>query len=315
MTMLQSVRRALARRILGGPLLPQSGDVGLSDPDSEVSVWLHGEGEPVDVTTRYSIACAEPLTLCIATEPGRTGERATLLFRDRRSKETLGEILLALQATITEHGPALLLFRARGASNFCIPPVRLGAHYLLHAYADFVRANKADAISFLSRRALAVAFIRPHPVALVSAQDSAGGNMWPMNLTGTLGADRVGLALQVARHPSKLVASVKRIAITTVPMAQAAIATKLSSNHRVESIDFTKLPFETSPTPRFGIPAPRFALRVREVEIEAVRPLGSHAFIVGKVVSDDVRSRDPALCTIHGFYQGWREANGRATKA
>jgi flavin reductase (DIM6/NTAB) family NADH-FMN oxidoreductase RutF len=259
--------------------------------------------------------------VCIATEPGRTPakgdvERATLRFCDRRSNETLGEVALVLHATITEHGPALHLFRVQSASNFCLPPVLLVAHNLLRACSDFVRGKKAAAVvSTLSRRAMAVAFIRPHPVALVSLQDNKGGNMFPMNLMGALANDRVGLALQVARYPSKLVARAGRIAVSTVPMAQAAVATKLHSNHSVESIDFSKLPFETSPTLQFGIPVPRFALRVREVEIEAVRPLGSHAFIVGRVVSDDVRSRDHALCTIHGLYQRWRVTNGRATQA
>ena len=310
MTMLRTMGRQLISRLLGGAVLRQSGDLGLADPDAEIAVYLDCASARLEVTQRYSIACAEPLLFCIALDTDREFNNASLVFSDRRSGWMLGRITLNYHSTIDAIAQPLLLFGVRGAENFCLPPIRLARHYLLHAFFEAAKARKSETrLSIFHRKALAVAFIRPHSVALVSLQDKDGGNMFPMNLMGSLGERRVGLALQVARFPSKLVARAGRVAVSTVPMAHAAAATKLSSNHRRESIDFGELAFPTSPSSVYGIPVPQFALRVRELNIESVRPLGSHAFIVGSVVSDQVLSREPALCTVHGFYQGWREAN------
>jgi flavin reductase (DIM6/NTAB) family NADH-FMN oxidoreductase RutF len=301
--------RQLISRLLGGTVLRQSGDLGLADPDAEIAVHLDCASARLDVTQRFSIACAEPLLFCIALDTDRECNDASLVYSDRRSGRMLGRMALKYHSTIDAAQP-LLLFGVRGAENFCLPPIRLASYYLLHAFFEAAKARKSDTrLSIFHRKALAVAFIRPHSVALVSLQDKDGGNMFPMNLMGSLGERRVGLALQVSRFPSKLVARAGRVAVSTVPMTHAAAATKLSPNHRRESIDFSELAFPTSPSSVYGIPVPQFALRVRELKIESVRPLGSHAFIVGSVVSDQVLSREPALCTVHGFYQVWREAN------
>jgi hypothetical protein len=57
---------------------------------------------------------------------------------------------------------------------------------------------------------------------------------------------------------------------------------------------------------KFNIPVPEFALRIREMEVETVRKIGSHTFFVARVVSDERFSDAEELHAIHGFYQAWR---------
>ena len=40
-----------------------------------------------------------------------------------------------------------------------------------------------------------------------------------------------------------------------------------------------------------NIPVPEFALRVRELKVHTVRPLGSHTFFVARLVGEEVLTR------------------------
>jgi flavin reductase (DIM6/NTAB) family NADH-FMN oxidoreductase RutF len=277
-------------------------------------------GPPLDVTERQSTACAEPFVISIAFDEGRGPGPADINHlsleyseRDRLSL-VLGRIGLRPRGKISATGVELHLFEARSSSNYCLPLRYLGAHYLLQAYAIRRRANVTDTkMSFLERRASIVTFIRPHPVALVSLIGAAGGNIFPMNLMGSLGNGRFGFALKVSRTPSHLVERAGRVALSSVPMPRSALVFELAANHFKESIDWSRLSFSTRPSATFHIPVPEFALRVRELEIESVHGIGSHKFFVAKIVSDLSFADGPVLCTIHGFFQAWR-LKGRPTE-
>src|SRR3712207_7621214 len=47
--------------------------------------------------------------------------------------------------------------------------------------------------------------------------------------------------------------------------------TLFRSNHRVATVDWSGLPFATTPSATYGIPVPAAALSVREVEVQATR--------------------------------------------
>lgn len=47
-------------------------------------------------------------------------------------------------------------------------------------------------------------------------------------------------------------------------------------------------------------------MRIREMEIEKVLPIGSDTFFVARIVSDESYSEDRQVNVIHGFYQSWR---------
>ena len=315
---LEDKLRYEVRRILLGPTdLPQACDLPIHNPQSEISVWLHGMGEPQDVTTRHSAACAAPFMFCIGFEDkeglGRHRERPlSLLFCERGGHgQRLGEIGLQLSTILPTAGPQLRLFKATRCTNFCLPRPRLWAHYLYHA-ADRWKKRKAENVNVspLDDRCNAVTFICPRPVVLVSLLDGDRGNIFPMNLMGTVGRDYLVFALNCKNQAAPLVERMGQLAISSIPFNWGPTARELGKNHRLQSIDWEKLPFRTQKSKVLRIPVPEFALRVRELKVQHARPLGSHTFFVTRIVGEEVHADGPEFSMIHGLYEARRRRNG-----
>jgi flavin reductase (DIM6/NTAB) family NADH-FMN oxidoreductase RutF len=299
--------------VFGDTFLPQEFFLGLTDPQTEITVWLHGMGSPLDVTGRHSMACAAPFTLCIAFDEGQGPSEKdlrclSLKFCERDGqKRVLGEIDLKLTAIILEAGLVLTFFEARSTTNYCLPKLRLWTHYLFHAYSQLRKPDTSDVkMSFLERRAAMVMFIRPHPVSLVSLIGEAGGNIFPMNLMGELGNGYFAFALKDSRRAAHLVKRTRRIALSNVPLSQAPLAYQLAVNHTKECIEWSELPFATKASTTFNIPIPVFTQRVREMEVMKSHNIGSHIFFLARLVHDETFSKSLGLSVIHGFYQAWR---------
>ncbi len=320
MSIVRRGRRAIQKIVFGDTFLPQEFFLGLEDPQTEITVSLHGMGPPLDVTLRHSMACAAPFTICIAFDEGQKPSEKdlsclTLKFCERNGqKRVLGEIDLKLTAIILEVGLALILFEARSSTNYCLPKMRLWAHYLLHAYSQRRKVDTSGMkMSFIERRAAMVMFIRPHPVSLVSVVDDEGGNIFPMNIMGDLGNGNFAFALKGSRRAAHLVERTGRIALSSVPLPQASLAYQLAVNHTKECIEWDQLPFATKMSTTFNIPIPVFTQRVREMEVRKVRSIGSHIFFLARIIRDETFSKSLGLCVIHGFYQAWR-LHGRSTE-
>jgi len=320
MSIVRRGRKAIEKIMFGDTFLPQEFFLGLADPQTEIAVWLHGLGSPLDVTHRHSMACAAPFTICIAFDGGQNPnekdlKRLTLKFCERNGqKRVLGEIGLKLTTIILEVGVALALFEARSSINYCLPKVRLWAHYLFHAYSQLRKVDTSGMkMSFLERRAAMVMFIRPHPVVLLSLCGETGGNIFPMNLMGDLGNGYFAFALKDSRRAAHLVERTGRIALSSVPLSQASLAYQLAINHTKECIEWNHLPFATNVSSTFNIPVPVFAQRVREMEVTKVHSIGSHMFFLARIVRDETFSEGLGLSVIHGFYQAWR-LNGHSAE-
>jgi flavin reductase (DIM6/NTAB) family NADH-FMN oxidoreductase RutF len=258
--------------------------------------------------------------VCVAFDDGRRPGaqdigNLSLRFCERDGqKRLLGEIGLKFTAVVPVSGLEIVLFEARSSTNYCLPAIRLSAHYLLHYYKQWRKADTSGIkMSFLERRAAMVMFIRPHRVYLVSLDDDAGGNIFPMNITGDLGDGYFAFALKDSRRAAHLVERVGRVALSSLPMPRAALAYQLAINHTKEFIEWDQLPFAMRGSTTFNIPVPEFTQRVRELEVEMVHPVGSHTLFVARVIRDEVVSEKEGLCVIHGFYQAWR-LKGRRTE-
>jgi hypothetical protein len=307
------VRAAIKEIAFGETFVPQEFTLGLPDPQTEITVWLHGAGEPIDVTHRHSMVCAAPLTICVGFGAGELPNEDDLsrmrlkLCRRDGEKQILGEVRLKPKSTISKDKANFILFEPRNSKNFCLSRARLCIHYLLHAYRQRRRDNtNGIRMTFLERRATMVMFIRPHPVVLVSVGGKDDGNIFPMNLFGDLGGGYFGFALRTERVAGGLVENAGRIALSSIPLSQGSIAYQLAHNHTKRSIDWSQLPFSTKFSSAFDIPVPDFALRIRELEIEEVYAIGSHRFFLARTNRDEVLSEAPAFSAIHGFYQSWR---------
>jgi flavin reductase (DIM6/NTAB) family NADH-FMN oxidoreductase RutF len=319
MSIVRQCRRVIQRIVFGDTLLPQAFTIGLVEPQAEITVWLHGMGTPIDVTRRHSMACADPFTVCIAFGEGRRPSekelgRLSMKFCERDGqKRVLGEISLKSATVIPALGTELILFEAQNSKNYCLPKIHIVAHYLRHRYLLWRKVDIAGIkMSFLERRAVMVMFIRPHPVVLLSLCGEAGGNIFPMNIMGDLGDGYFAFALKDSRLAAHLVERAGRVALSNVPLSQTSLAYQLGANHRKQAVDWDKLPFATKMSATFHIPVPVFAQRVREMEIETARNIGSHTFFVARVIHDESFAGSVGLCIVHGFYQAWRLKGRRA---
>jgi flavin reductase (DIM6/NTAB) family NADH-FMN oxidoreductase RutF len=316
--MLKQARKTLKRVVLGNADVPEQCTVAMSDPQSEVAVWLHGLGSPIDVTERHAIVCAAPPIVAIRLDdaaPAQTNPGATLLlkFHDRGGDGVvLGQLELQSSAVVETGAGDLCLFEVRSSQNYCLPRLRIWSHSLFQAWLR-ARSKAVTDVAMTARAAgaMTVLFICPRPVVLVSLTLGDSGNIFPMNLMGSFGNGYFAFGLNSRRLASSLVERAGRIAVSGIPFEAAPLARQLGKNHRLEAVDWSELPFRVTLSPALRIPVPSFASRVREMEIEAVRKLGSHTLFVARILSDERRSDSPQFFMIHGLYQAWRRSNGR----
>jgi len=317
MHLANEVRKALRRIALGDTDLPQQCTVALQDPQTEVRVWLHGLGMPRDITERHTVACASPLTIGIGSESSslqNLNSRLCLHFREHGGEERLlGEIGLRPLKVIPTGGPELHLFSVRNCRNYCLPKMRIWAHNLYQAYVrnrDHRDHTLDIPIAAREIHSMAVLFICPRPVALVTATHEDRGNMFPMNLMGSIGNGYFAFALNSTRPASHLVERAGRIALSTIPLEHAELARQLGRNHKLEYSNWNELPFPTKLSPVLHIPVPCFTLRVREMEIEATQKLGSHTLFVAHIIRDESFANGLQFFMVHGTYQARRQRNG-----
>jgi flavin reductase (DIM6/NTAB) family NADH-FMN oxidoreductase RutF len=152
-----------------------------------------------------------------------------------------------------------------------------------------------------------VFFICPRPVVLVSVAHGEKGNIFPMNLMGPLGNGYFAFALNSARQAAPLVERAGKLALSSLPIDQFAVARQLGKNHRREFVDWNQLSFETKKSTALALPVPRFALRIREMEVEAVRRLGSHTLFVARILGEEHWAEGAQCFMIHGIYKAWRQ--------
>ena len=309
-----SVLRKVRSTILGDADLPQQCAVGLRGPQSEIRVELHGLGTRPgvrDVTGRHMIACASPFTIGIGldAEPSGSSPLSLKFFEREGDQRLLAEIELRLSASVPAGEQRLCLFEIGGVQNYCLPKPRLWAHYLFLALVRARGTKKPGEIPMVARGVHAgiACFTCPRPVVLVSVADGAAGNMFPMNLMGPVGDGWFAFSLNTTRQASPLVQRVGRVALSDLPTSTNPTGVAASrGNHKRETIRWQDLPFPTRTSAAFGIPVPDFALRVREMEIETVRKLGSHTVFVARIIHEERCSDGLQFFMIHGIYQAWR---------
>lgn len=310
--MIRTIGKVIKKLALGEADVPQQCTVGMPDPQREIRIWLEGLGDPLDVTHNHVVGCASPLTVGIGLNPEQYSQsqqsRLSLKFREHDGEQRLlAQLELRPSGTISAPGRELPLFQIRSCGNYCLARHRIWAHDL---YQFFVRwraeKNPEIPMSIRGARSMNVLFICPRPVVLVSAMHGDSGNIFPMNLFGAIGDGHFAFALNSLRKAAPLVEGAGRVALSSIPVDREGVARQLGKNHRLEFANWDALPFGTMRSPALGLPVPQFALRVREMEIEAVRKLGSHTLFFARLIRDERLGNDLQFCMVHGIYQAWR---------
>ena len=316
MAIRRTARQVLKRIVLGPSNFPQQCVVGLSEPQSEVTVWLEGLGEPRDVTAHHLMACGAPFLIGIGfgtsekTLPTRRS-RLSLRFQECGGIQLLGQIELQYQSTVRVGSCHLCLFRIRNYSNYCLSKPRLWARYLQYARMRQGIHHSDVPITAREVHAMIVFYICPRPVVLASVAEGQTRNMFPMNLMGSIGNGYFGFSLNNSRAAAHVVERVGKLAISDVPAEHASTVCHLGPNHKRTSIAWNELSFDTRPSPDMGIPVPEFALRVREMQVEEAHPIGSHTLFIARVIREEKLADEPQFFVVHGIYQAWREMFSR----
>jgi flavin reductase (DIM6/NTAB) family NADH-FMN oxidoreductase RutF len=317
MDLVKQFRTGIKRVIFGPANIPHFCNVGLRDPQAGIRICLYGWGPPQDVTYRNVIAGTRPLMIGIGLGDKLDSVSVSktplwLKFRESGdSSRLLGEISLKFVDTIAIGRERLSLFLAVRASNYCLPKNLLWRRYLQFAYSHWRNARSQNTpesqISERELHALFVFYICPRPVVLVSVAAGNVGNIFPMDLVGPVGGRHFSLTLHNSSTALPLIQDSRRVALSGVPIEQMPLAYKLGANHKRPSVDWASMPFALTTSPAFALPVPQFALRVREIEVEQIRRLGTHTFFISKIVEDQRWTEGQQFFQAHGFYEGWRQ--------
>jgi hypothetical protein len=310
-------REIIKRLVLGPSAFPHQCALGLSAPQSEISVWLHGVGTPRDVTSTNVVAGTQPLVIGIGADSGNswpvaTHHRPVLVFQERTANQRiLGEIGLEWMDTLSIGTAQLHLFRALHSANYCLPKPRQWARHLYHEYRKWRSGTRSTAsdvrVSHRELHCLFTFYICPRPVVLVSVMDKGAGNIFPMDLIGSFANGYFSLALHATSRPASLLENSRKIALSDIPIEHTQLAYELGKNHNRTSVDWSQIMFATTASPSFRLPVPQFSVRVREMQIDAVRNMGSHKLFLASIRAEQRQSNGLQLHFIHGFYQSWRE--------
>src|ERR1700722_4629274 len=221
MTMRRAARHAIRSALLGRG---SSGacDLPMQFPQTEVAVWLHGLGEPRDVTTRHTVACPIPFTLAVGLEeddlpPPNPLQRLMLQWVERAgSQRVLGAIEIEHQDVVATAGPQVRLYRATRCTNFCVNRLRRLTRALYIKGERRMNSNRLLP-SVLDARCNEVFFTCPRAVVLVSVMQEGEGNIFPMNLMGQIGREHFAFALNSSKQAAPSVAALAQVALSTVP--------------------------------------------------------------------------------------------------
>ena len=154
---------------------------------------------------------------------------------------------------------------------------------------------------------MGVFFICPRPVVLVTAGYCETSNIFPMNLMGAIGRGYFAFALTTGREATLLIERCRRLALSVIPIEHERLAYELARNHRKERVDWSQLPFPTKSSTLLDLRVPQFAPHVTEMQVEAVRNMGSHTLFVAKILHEEHSSDELNFFMVHGIYNTWRQ--------
>jgi len=279
--------RAGLRRLL---MLPRYGAVGLHDPQDVVEVWLHGHGEPADVTPNNVVAALRPFTIGIMFEnerlPSPVQQGLKLQMQERSGGRLLGVIHLRQASVIPLQQHSLCLFETPDFESYAAPAPSLRLHDFLtrrRAAATLRRNPHNFQMTHTDLGCSFVFYMCPRPVVLVTVGHGGKGNMFPMDLIGPTDSPWYTMALRKTSPAVELMKGSGRMALASIPLSYRNVVYRLGRHHLQPSIDLSALPFRTTASPLWGLPVFEDALRLREVRVKEFHDVGSHVLFVTSV--------------------------------
>lgn len=298
--------------------LPQWPPVALREPQAAVSVRLVTAPGEFDVTQAAVVAALRPLTLAVGLDTALMSaieacREVQLQFVDLESGRIVGVLQLRQVRYWSTAGVTLGFFEIQRGAQRCLRwPYRSWNHWLQNRR---MRRNTDPNNFFMPPEAVQqqmIFYICPRPVVLVSVDDGAHSNLFPMDLIGSVSPDRFTLALRSTSPSITVMKDSRRVAMSDVPAGDYAMAYTLGIHHKNVKVDWDHLPFAIRRSAQFSLPCPAIALRVRELTILDFDVIGSHTFFVTRIASDQPARSDAQFFHTSGIYQHFRTRQGRA---
>jgi flavin reductase (DIM6/NTAB) family NADH-FMN oxidoreductase RutF len=308
----------LARLLKSGRSLRHA-PIALSAAEpAPVKVLLRRPGTVSDVTEGIAPLSLIPFEIGIylarpAAELVPAGESGSLEFIDRKTGRPVGWLDVVSDGILGGALGDMVRLRPSRPEVLCAPGLDRRWKYLL-AWRQ-VRSNAGRPghleMTYPDLLALNVFYMLPRPVYLVSVMHEERSNLFPMDLVRPVGGDGFLLALRKSSPSIELIRGSGRVVFSSVPAEQKEVAYRLGDQHRRDRVDWEALPFETTRSAGFSFPVPRFALRVRELEVLRSTELGSHVMFETRVAGDSGEAGGLQLAHVSDMYRAAREREGR----
>lgn len=291
--------------------LPQWTTIAASMPVRPVIATLHWDGRTADVTDDHTVAALKPLTIATSID---AGNRAVLEYRDDATGKLLGRLRLQRMSTVVTQDVSVALYRVVHGEHHCLAwPRRTWHAWLQNRSMRKSRRPHHLGMEPPAVQQLMIAYLCPRPVVLVSLEAQGHHNMFPMDLIGPLQRSGLyALALRSTNVSEPTLRAVGKVALSSAPAAMKSHVYQLSEQHKQALSDWHALPFPVRPTREFQIPAVAAALRLRELQIVHSEQVGSHTFLLARIVSDENPAVGAQLCHTAGFHQAYRRRQGAA---
>lgn len=314
--------KRIVRLLLSGQSLRHRPVALRTDAPPPVRVTLRGGAGDEDVTGVVVPLSLRPFLFGIylagrRPPPVDVGSRCDLEFHDRASGTLIGRVTAEAAGVLPGADGDVLQMRPVRSAIRCVPMADRAWRNLLAWRQVQVNAKAPHhfQMSFSDLRALNVFYVLPRPVYLVSTVHGERSNIFPMDLVGPVGSGTFLLALRRTSPSIELMRESGRIVFSSVPASHKAVAYELGAHHKSLAMDWDRLPFAVEPSPVFRIPAPAFALRVRELEVRRATEIGSHVFFETRIVGDARKSEGAQLCHVSDMYARWRAGQGQPFEA
>jgi hypothetical protein len=266
---------------LKGYSLSQFKALGLPGDAILARTFLQSTSNQIDITSQHCILCQEPFL--VATWSKDPGVPSAQFLEIRTGKEKTAILGLRLSRIVEIGKTKLYLFEILTVSN------NSRSFFLRELLYRKSRSSVPKKIFNI----FSALYAHPRQVIIVSFSAADLFNIFPMDFQAHLRDEgRYVLGLRNTNVTLQHVIKHKRLVVADIASVEPTVIYQLGKHHSTRPPSIQSLPFEVIPSKEFNIPVPAFASEYKELEIEAVFPLGGHTLLVGKVVKSVSLSGD-----------------------
>lgn len=194
-------------------------------------------------------------------------------------------------------------FRPARARTACVGPLERRWRYFLSWRRCQVRRTRVGlSMTSADSQALDIYYQQPRPVSLVTVPHTNGFNIFPMDLIGSIDANRLFFALRTSSPSVPLMRQRCGVAFSAVPADLKQSIYKLGNHHKAAYAPGAPLPFPTVRSAHLGLEVPAPAFHVSEWMIIDSAVVGSHACFVAKHVGSTTLGSGTQLAHVSALF-------------